>query len=51
MDGLGVCGILRSCCQVLVNVIHGWDDGADAGCIVQKEKGAVFENLKGRLIN
>jgi hypothetical protein len=44
-DGLGVCEILRSRCQVLVNVIHGWDDGADAGCITRKEKGAVFENL------
>jgi hypothetical protein len=36
-DGLGVCGILRSRRQVLVNVIHGWDDGADAGCIMRKK--------------
>ena len=45
MDGLGVLDVLRSCCQVFVDVVHGQNDSADAGHITQKEEGAVLENL------
>jgi hypothetical protein len=44
-DGLRVRGVLRNRRQVLIDVIHGRDDGADAGCITRKEEGTVFENL------
>ena len=50
-DGLGVFDVLRSCCQVFINVVHGWNDSADAGCITQKEEGAMLENLMLRSVS
>ena len=32
-DGLGKLDVPTRRCQVFVNVVHGWDDGADVGCI------------------
>jgi hypothetical protein len=32
-DGLGKLDVLASCCQVFVDVVHGWNNGADVGCI------------------
>ena len=44
-DGLRVLEILRRCCQVLVDVVHGRNHSADVGHVTRKEEGPMLENL------
>jgi hypothetical protein len=44
-DGLGVPEVLRNCYQTFVDVVHGWNDGANAGCTTREEECAMLENL------
>jgi len=44
-DGLGKLDVLTSGCQVFIDVVHGWNNSTDVGCVARKKKGAVLENL------
>jgi hypothetical protein len=32
-NGLGVLDVLTSHHQVFIDVVHGWDNGTDVGCV------------------